>query len=1405
MIRKLIIATVFILLPIIFYGQSRVYKLPQGLNPEAYSREYVVVKVKNYAPSTSKAGRSDAALSSYQTERFLPYIKENSKNTKLRVNEHPLANIIKVRLNEGEDPVEVINKLLQDENVIYAEPYFKHKPLFIPNDPEAQPGGNQWYLANIRAYDGWTIEKGDTSIVIGILDSGVLPEHVDFEDNLYINDDPINGIDDDNDGLVDNLKGWDIANNDNNPIADTDIHGHGVTGVSSASTNNGIGLAGVGFRSKFMPIKIFTSGGNFFSQGYEAIALAADLGCQVINLSWGSAGSFSQAGQDIINYAVEERDAVIVAAAGNTNAELDFYPASFKNVLSVTASNINDEKADFATFSHKIDLIAPGKNIFVSDGDGVYANRQGTSFSSPMVAGAAALVRSRFPNLTAKQVMERLRINSDDIYDLPGNQSYQGQLGKGRLNVFEALTNDVKPAIRIETVNYTNGFGQYAFYNDTLDIQLTVKNYLVASSNATMSLSSTSPYVTIVNGSHQIGRLNTLAETQNEQPFRVVLSQDLPPDTQLTFRVDFSDGIYEDFEYFTIQTSSDYLTVKNGNHSFTLGSEGELGYHSDIFRDGVGFLYKNQKVLDNIGFLVANDPDTVKDTAPNLLSLNLRDRNFEPIDLIRFYNNSEADIDLRTVFQDRTSVNNVLGVRVEQKLLAWDKPDSYDHMILEYRITNLSGQNITTLHSGLFADWNLNNKDLNEAGWDNANLLGYVKDASDTLYTGVALLSTEDPFYFAIDNKNANGNSADIPSSITDSKKFDLMDGGIDQTVAGVSGGGNDVSHATGYTFNNFNNNSSRQLAFALVTGSSLVDLVDAANAAAIDYQNYINNPPVLHITEVCLGENATIDPPQGTNYEFYSDVALTNLLTTGEEYITPAVGAPQTYYVVNKDQSYDGAVMRVIAQPKLVNADFDFSSNPLLLDESGDAQITFTDQSIDGVSWQWDFDNGFKSTVQHPIMNFQKTGFYDIELTVTSDLGCTETVIKTLEVANRSNKPDINNFSICKGDEISFDPVNATNLEVYTDTNLTNLIFSGTSFTSGPIYKDSVFYVISTDSLYQSNPKKVKVTTSKVKADFITAIDSTDLSEKKLLHLKNQSENETLFVWYINDQLIANSQDVVYNYSNQNELNIKLLAEDINGCKDSLSQTIIPKISPRPVVDTQTICLGDSTGIAPQNGSAFLFYADNQLNNLLAKGNKFSLGSLDRDTTIYITAIDSLLESEAIEARVIISDIEAAFDITPDSVNLAALGNVVIQEKSIGAENYSWYLADTLYSTLQQPEFEFNNTGEFMIKLTITDEIGCSNTFSRVLKITNITSASSLDERVAILIFPNPASEFFQIESKKPISIRLINNNGSIVFEKGNVINTVIDVSYLSSGIYTLLINENGKISYRKIIIQRP
>ncbi|MFM7726458.1 MAG: S8 family serine peptidase, partial [Flavobacteriales bacterium] len=221
--------------------------------------------------------------------------------------------------------------------LMYSEPLYKHRLFFNPNDPSFS---TQQFLTRIQGPNAWNIEQGDTNVVIGIVDSGTDWDHPDLQANIAYNwNDPINGLDDDADGYVDNFRGWDVSENDNNPMVVNSDHGSHVSGCAAAVTNNGVGVASPGFNCRFLPVKsCLDASSASIDNGYDGVYYAAEHGCDVINCSWGRGGGPSQFEQDVMDFAVFDHDAVVVAAAGNTSTEVDQYPPAYSNVLSVAST-----------------------------------------------------------------------------------------------------------------------------------------------------------------------------------------------------------------------------------------------------------------------------------------------------------------------------------------------------------------------------------------------------------------------------------------------------------------------------------------------------------------------------------------------------------------------------------------------------------------------------------------------------------------------------------------------------------------------------------------------------------------------------------------------------------------------------------------------------------------------------------------------------------------------------------------------------------------------------------------------------------------------------------------------------------------------------------------------------------
>jgi len=370
-----------------------------------------------------------------------------------------ISTIYEAELNA--DIFAFIGKLEKLEIVEYAQPHYLPQLLYIPDDPYNTT--NQFHLAKIMAYEAWDISKGDSSIVIGITDTGTDIDHPDLIYQIaYNTNDPVDGADNDGDGFIDNFRGWDLAEYDNNPQADSSPHGTWITGLSSAETDNGIGVAGVGFKCKYLPVKI-SDNENQLTMAYEGIVYAADHGCKVINCSWG--GSHRDAlGQDVVDYAVINRDVLVIAACGNTNNQIDYYPASFDRVLSVAATTWKDEKwsplntqtTSGSSYSYRVDISAPGAMLYSTDNGGYLTCWGGTSFASPVVAGAAGVLRSYYPHLSALQIGELLKISSDNIDTVAFNEPFAGMLGAGRINMFNAITDEFTPSIIMEDIVVEN-------------------------------------------------------------------------------------------------------------------------------------------------------------------------------------------------------------------------------------------------------------------------------------------------------------------------------------------------------------------------------------------------------------------------------------------------------------------------------------------------------------------------------------------------------------------------------------------------------------------------------------------------------------------------------------------------------------------------------------------------------------------------------------------------------------------------------------------------------------------------------------------------------------------------------------------------------------------------------------
>jgi subtilisin family serine protease/PKD repeat protein len=1347
--------------------QPRHYSLPAGVEPARFAPDQIVVKVA--APAGSHAARTGSGavdaitrvaeyIDALSVSPAFPALGNSAARQELDPRVRELSQVYKLRLPPGRDVLHEINRLLRLDYVVYAEPAFSNELLYVPNDPQANPsGGAQDYLKIMKVHEAWDVSKGDSTIVVGLVDTGVQLAHPDLADNLAFNlADPINGIDDDGDGYIDNYLGWDLADGDNNPNADNSGHGSFVAGLSSARADNGIGMAGIGLKSKYLPVKVSASANNVLINEYEGIIYAADHGCKVINLSWGGVYPFFRYGQDVINYAVLYRDAVVVAAAGNTPKDLAFYPASFDNVLSVGATNKDDTKASWATWSYFIDLMAPGNNVYTTNNSSGYSGGYGSSFSAPQVAGAAALVRKRFPAFNARQVMEQLRVTADDIYGVGSNMNFYGMMGRGRLNVFRAVTEQMMPSIRMTEMNYRGSYDQYIFHSDTLHITSSFTNFLRYAKGAEVSLSSATPGVFVENGRHLLGNMAEMIEAGNEtDPFRIRLGKDHQPGERLVFRLDIEAEDYRDFQYFTLYTTPDYFPVTNNSVTLTVASDGDLAYNRDSLREGTGLYAYGQYLAHWLGLVISTDSLRVMDNVVNNLKAYTRDQDFEVIEHARLYKNSLAGLDARSVFRPSTAKSNRLDIEVEQKILGWKESGEGDYLILEYRISNPSGQSIDGLNAGLFADWNIRQSERNVAEWDASHGIGYVYEKSNpNLLAGVALLSEGAVSYRAIDLGSYNGNSAELDSLFTDAQKHRFLSGGIQKLRAGEAGNGNDVAQMLGQTGLNLLAGGSVRVAFVLLFGTSLEELRTQRQAALDRYREYLTYPPVETFVEACLGDSAVIDPSWGERFEFYSDPGLSLRLDSGLVYRTPPVIADFPVYAVNLDRGYRSDARQILVKAASPQASYRTTGDTVFIEQGGYQVVHFENTSADGESWSWDFGNGYHSTVKDPHTVYNQAGVFPVTLVAYNQLGCADSIRRDFVVAYRSPRPVLSDQTVCLAEGARIEASNSTRIRVYSGADAGIPVFEGDAYQSGPLQADTVFYVTNIDGP-ESLPVPVQVSVQRPPLGIIAQADTLDLGTRYRMTLLPQSNAFESLRWYIDGIYAGDQPQLSHDYGGR-DFTVAQVMTDLSGCSDSIALRVSVAASLQPGMEDIQVCRGSAAWLRPSNGTVFHFYGDAGMNQLLHKGREYRTPEVHGERTYYIAGMDQLLEGPVREVRVFPSALKAGFRIDPDTLNLESGDEAGFINTSEGAAWSYWTLPGGATDTRSDFTMAFDAPGAYTFELVAGDDAECVQRVSGTLVVLSVTGLGDQHEH-RLAVYPNPAERYLFLRNAAGLNLSYV------------------------------------------------
>ena len=996
------------------------FRLPAGVTSSDYQKGKVLVKLKpeyrDYfnGPNQLAASQKEVLkkIKPQSSSRVATDLEISTQNQRRgRAPSIDLSLYYELYLDPSVDIETAIDALYKLGVVEYAEPAYIARPSLVPNDPDLEL---QTYLDIIKAKEAWDISTGSDDIIVAIVDSGVDLDHPDLADIIYLNkaDPPDNKIDDDQDGFVNNYLGWDFAGDDfntlkpdNDPSVDdvldpvNQFHGTLVAGCACAIADNDIGIAGVGFNCKIMVLKHVADNDTtdrFFGTSL-GILYAANNGADIINLSFGGP-TRSQFTQDIIEFATVDQGALVVASAGNNSNADPHYPSAYDYVISVASSASDDEIASFSNFRSTVDVIAPGVGIYGTAYDDEYTTQQGTSLSSPIVAGAAALVLAHYPEFSGMQIGELLRVSADpSIYDNV-DPEFEKQLGLGRLDVLNALTVQ-PPSIRINSEPVLlNAEGNLAQAGDRATLRTGFINHLWPSSSAlTVTLSTENTFVDITGGQSQIGSLGTNQTLQFTDQITLEIAGNIPENSDVLFLAEYSDGYYQDYEFFSILVvDPTFLNIEQNLVSTTVSNIGRLGFQDFNQNDGIGFIFNERNMLFEMGLMLGTSPSKISNTART--DEGETDDDFVQQSKIKAVEPGlYSDFEVVGSFNDQNAGASQSNVLINYRAMAFKDSPNDQYVIIEYNITNNGSDTLENFFAGLYADWNIEQASGNFtdiAGWDNDRRVGYAYSGApdDDFYAGIQVL-TGTPNYWAIDNDEDIPGGFGVNDGFTDAEKFQSLSSGIGREEAGATEeDGNDISHTVGAGPFSIPAGDSITVAFALHGAANLEELLVSAAYADTMYNVVLKAPvPEVEDVTVCFGTDGTLTAQGAESYNWYtSQTGGEAIASTDQITIENLVGDTTLYvanvYVANVGPNFESSRARgtihVVPNPVLT------ASGPLVLCP-GDS-LVLTAEGGDSFLWSPNGETSGSITV---------TGAGVFSVTIISDSPSCEVTLEELEI----------------------------------------------------------------------------------------------------------------------------------------------------------------------------------------------------------------------------------------------------------------------------------------------------------------------------------------------------------------------------------------------------------------------
>lgn len=747
-------------------------------------------------------------------------------STSSRVQSHEILSRWRViELDDTADRNLLIATLLQrsEIDVVESAPV-RHTCAYqldnVTNDPLS---GFQWHLDAIDAQAAWDMVPDASSVVVAVVDIGVQIDHPDLEANIWVNQaeaEGATGVDDDNNGYVDDIHGWNAydQNGDPSPSGPGHVHGTHVSGIISAVKDNHIGVAGVSSGARIMAVRAGI--GRDVTHGFDGILYAVEAGADIINLSWGG-DTFSLLEYDIIRYA-HSQGVHIIAASGNSGTSRLHYPAANPEVLSIAATDSDDRLASFSNRGWWVDVAGPGVDIFSTKVDG-YKFDSGTSMACPVVVGVVAMMLAQDPDQTLEEIRARLSQGSEPIGNTNSNL-----INSGRINAWRAL-NSERPVLIFNAASYTdddnddvleigeNGTIQLDFLRSgpspdrvevrliPLDDAISTSGYTIVSgnNNGTITLDPMSILVdpNAVRGSHPLGiGLNI-------------------------------DG-YQDTMIVRVPIDPDWRSHESSNMVASISDFGAIGYWDYIddseTPEGIRLKSKKSGFLYH-GSVLISDGENVADCAYGTVWTDQFDLITIPGGEIRQAQSAEGFQVFQAMYTGIEDGFENLTIRQE----SISEPDGENYVIIEYDIYN-GGFFANNYNLAVYCDWDIGTHTLNTVEYDPVTQLSAILGNGGA--AGIVALGDQ-----SVSGAIAIDNQDHVYDGFADSTKLRMMTTGI---VDASDNTERDWSHLIAVDLGTINPSERAVTAFAIVAGNNLSEIEQAAQRARQVYGSPVIKSP---------------------------------------------------------------------------------------------------------------------------------------------------------------------------------------------------------------------------------------------------------------------------------------------------------------------------------------------------------------------------------------------------------------------------------------------------------------------------------------------------------------------------------------------------------------------------------